>query len=114
MENLLADHLDRESDYGSDFSPDEELLLSQLLQRVPPTLRPNPEPDNNIRGDLEENEDIDNTAISHTIGKGPGDKGHPTLWKIAARKTRTSISVEGYGSSYTDRRWHILWSHATN
>ena len=114
MANLLADHLDRESDYGSDFTPDEELLLSQVLQRLPPTLTPDLDPNDNLRGDLEKNENIYNTAISPIVGHGPGDKGGPTSWKIAARKTRTSVSLEGYGSSYTDRRWHILWSHATN
>ena len=96
----LTDQFDRESDYGSDFTPDEELLLSQLLQTFPPTLTP--ENDENIR----------HTAISDTTGQGPRDNGDPKSWKVAARKT--SISLEGYGSTYTYRRWRILWGYATN
>lgn len=95
-----TDQFDRESDYGSDFTPDEELLLGQLLQKFPSTSTP--ENDENIR----------HAAISHTTGQGLGDKGSPKSWKVAARKT--SISLEGYGSTYTYRRWRILWGHATN
>lgn len=110
MEDPLADHLDRdrESDYGSDFTPDEELLLSQLLQTSPSTatLKPDSDLDVKLRGDLE-NENIRHTAISHTTGQGPRDTGAAS-WKVVARTKRTSISLEGYGSTYTDRRWRIL------
>lgn len=116
MEDPQADHLDRESDYGSDFTPDEELLLSQLLQRFPSTSTPIPasDLDATLPGDLESDENIHHAAISPTTGQEPRDKGGPTSWRAAARKTRTSISLEGYGSTYTDRRWRILRSHATN
>lgn len=104
MENPLADNLDRESDYGSDFSPDEELLLSQLLQKDPPTLIRDTSSENNLRGGLENNESIRSTAIPHTTSQGSRNKGGPTAWKVAAKETRTSISLEGYGSTFTDRR----------
>ena len=113
MEKPLADHLDRESDYGSDFSADEELLLSQLLQRFPPTLIPDPDLDN-LRGDLENDENFHYTAISHTTDTELRDKRGPTARKVAAKKTRTSVSLEGYGSTFTARRRRILWSGATN
>lgn len=113
MENSFADPLDRESDYGSDFTADEEVLLNQLLQKLPPTLKPDPDLDT-LRGDLENNENIHHTTFSHTTNQGARDKGGATAWKVAANKTRTSISLEGYGSTFTARRLRILWSGATN
>lgn len=114
MENSFADHLDRESDYGSDFTTDEELLLGQLLQKFPPTLIQDPNLNNNLGGDLENNENTLHIPISHTANEGPRDKGGSTSWKVAAKKTRTSISLEGYGSTFTARRWRILWSGTTD
>ncbi|KAL8871517.1 MAG: hypothetical protein Q9174_002670, partial [Haloplaca sp. 1 TL-2023] len=44
---------DEVSDYGSDFTPDEEEILRSLLQQTPPTIATDPDL---VLNDLEDNE----------------------------------------------------------
>lgn len=56
MEVPAADQHDGLSDYGSDFTPDEEEILKGLLQRVPDNGdNPTTDPDQRLK-DIEDNE----------------------------------------------------------
>lgn len=104
MDTSTADHLDRESDYGSDFTADEEEILKQLLlqqqPRPPIPLDPDFDP---LQADLDRDENIHRAAVSPRTSHRPRDPSGPTAWRFAANKTWTSISLEGYGSTFTAR-----------
>jgi hypothetical protein len=105
MDTSIADYPDRESDYGSDFTAGEEEILTRLLQPLA-TFKSDPVI-NTLQGEGEDNENI-RVAIPHPnqaySNQGRRGKNGPTAWKIPANKTRTSIALEGYGSTSTPRR----------
>lgn len=103
MDTSITDHLDRESDYGSDFTADEEEILTQLLQQHPrPQSKSDPDLDI-LPAQFEHDENIHCAAVSPRTSHRSRDESGPTAWKIAANKTWTSISLEGYGSTFTAR-----------
>ena len=112
MDTSVADHLDRESDYGSDFTADEE-ILTQLLQQPRPQSKSDPDLDI-LPAQVEHDENIHHAAVSPRTSYRSRDESGPTAWKIAANKTWTSISLEGYESTFTARRSGISFHGATN
>ena len=102
MDVIIANQQDATSDYGSDFSSDEEVILNSLLQQhhVPS----DPELDLLLA-------DIGNDETSHTA-KIPfrrpshrirSESGTP-VWKFHANKRKLSIEIEGYESSSSPRK----------
>ena len=68
---------DEASDYGSDFTPDEEEILRSLLQQTPPTVATYP---GLVLNDLEDNEGPQGAKVHwlHVRQQQPGSSQSPT------------------------------------
>lgn len=112
MATSIADCSDRESDYGSDFTADEEAILTQLLQR--PLKFQSRSGLGTPSGDLENNENIIGATILPRPSPEPRVTNPSTAWKVVTKTTRTSVSLEGYNSTFAARRLRLLSRGSTN
>ncbi len=102
----MADHLDRESDYGSDFTADEEIILNGLLQQAPHEFKSDPDL-HTLQGDSGNHEkSIHDAAVFRATSRQPRrSQGPAASGKVLTHEAQISISLEGYGSTFTARRW---------
>lgn len=92
MDVLVADHNDGLSDYGSDFSPDEEVILNGLLQQVPDQGdNPNTDPDQQLK-DIEGNEGPSGVRVPRRLGREQHANHHPPQ---TPEKRRVTIQFDG-------------------
>lgn len=71
------DHQEVTSDYGSDFTPDEEEILNRLLLRGPEPDNPNTDPDLLFK-DIEDNEGPRGAILPRRLGREQwSSQGHP-------------------------------------
>lgn len=93
------------SDYGSDFTPDEEEILSGLLQQAPV---PATEDAGLILRDIEDNEDPPGARSRRLYNwQQHLDVGGETLYQ--KQKSLPAIEVSVDGSTSTDGERDALW-----
>lgn len=92
----VAEQQESFSDYGSDFTPDEEEILTGLLQRAPL------EPDNPITDPDLQLKDIEDEATPKGARVRTLGLEHHALPSPTREKKRATIQVDGNGGNATD------------
>lgn len=100
MNASTADPQDDNSDYGSDFTPEEEDILNGIL--LQPSRRPNHYPDLDLLpADIADDENTYATTLHYNPCSGSQERS----WHFGQRpiegKSRISIKIGSYGSSST-------------
>lgn len=93
---------DGNSDYGSDFTPDQEEILNRLLQDTPP---------NSV---IEDNENLTTSRSSFESGQNPRRRGAHSIQRWKKAKSRVSIEIEGHDGSFTIGKSRIDWRGETD
>ncbi|KAI9830846.1 MAG: hypothetical protein M1819_005371 [Sarea resinae] len=94
---------DASSDYGSDFTPDEETALNDLLSHLPPEL--DPEEQSFVLGDIEDDEEPMLAQVPRVLGKERRDGAHskdPHL--VQVQGPLSSVEMAGHGNATDVRR----------
>jgi len=112
MEVPFPDQHDRLSDYGSDFTPDEEEILNGLLQQVPDQGdNPNTDPDQQLK-DIEDNEGPRGARIPRRLGYQQLSTQHPS--PQTPEKRRVTIQFDGNSSPSTNGMLRAILAACTN
>ena len=96
------DQLDDSSDYGSDFTPDEEGILNELLSKLPP--EPSVDPKFFVK-DIEDDEGPRGTRVPRVLGRERRSRPEdtPFQWLETSPGIAVEVGVDGGsgGSSTT-------------
>lgn len=106
MDASVVDQQDATSDYGSDFTPDEEVILDSLLQQHHVLLDPDLDL---LLADIENDETFHYAQIpfrrpNHKTRSNSG----PPLWQFYAKKRKISIEIEDYKGPSSTRKSYPL------
>ncbi len=107
MEGAILEQQDGISDYGSDFTPDEEEILNVLLQQAPAGLTTDFDL---LLKDIEDDEGHRDATLSRTLGR---ERRHSSL-RIQAAEKSLPIEVEWDNSSTTIGRLILIYHGSTN
>lgn len=101
MDDFIAGPQDGKSDYGSDFIPEEEEILSRVLQSLPP--RPVPELDL-LPADVDGDENAHAATSLYHARYGSQRRSPHLVQRRNERKGQISVESE------TSGELHIRWS----
>lgn len=107
MDISVVDDQDVVSDYGSDFTPDEEDILNGLLHQSPT----GPDPDVNLLlADIEDDERLQTARVPpRRFGQKNSGENKIPVWQSYANSRKTSTELGGYlRSSTTSKIVNIL------
>lgn len=107
MEGAIFQQQDGISDYGSDFTPDEEEILNGLLQQAPAGLTTDFDL---LLKDIEDDGDRCDTILSRTLGH---ERRHSSL-RIHAAEKSLPIEVDRDNSTTTTGRLILIYHGSTN
>ena len=95
MDVSVIDQLDRLSDYGSDFTADEEEIIYGLLNRAPhETKVPNADQPLQLR-DIEDDETPRGAKVLRRLGHERWSYGVPAVQSLEVEKLRVTIQIDG-------------------
>jgi exonuclease V len=98
---------DDDTDYGSDFSPEEELIVAQLLLRNPAGVDDVPEDDNPILNDIEHHDEQQTLRLPRVFGR---EERSPLFQAArAAEQVAEQISKSAGGEKYLDCVFCLSW-----
>ena len=98
MDGIPSAHEDGDSDYGSEITSDEEVSLTELLQRVPPEQANSPPL---ILQDIEDNEGPRGARLHLRLGREQRDREEILVQVLNSRpKDRIAIEIESYRSAF--------------
>ncbi len=109
MDMPITDQQDGVSEYGSDFTPDEEEILNALLSQSPQQDDgPNRDPDLLLK-DIKDEEGPRGAKVSRR--QGQQSQGSPPL---QLSKTRVTIQLDGHNDLSENSTFCASWSSQTN
>ena len=92
------DQLDDSSDYGSDFTADEEGLLDQLLSKLPPEPRADPKL---VVKDIEDDDGPRGAKVPRVLGQERRNRPEGTSWQGPKTLQAVAVEIELDGGSST-------------
>ena len=92
MDGVAPSYIGGESDYGSDFNPDEQVILNSLLEQTQNNLASGPAV---VLTDINDYEGPKSARVPRVLARKRRDSATNSRMRKASSKNRISVEIEG-------------------